>query len=325
MSPPRLAYVGPAHEAPMWLFTALGRVGRFEALCDEHAGGDASRINARWTFDDLATMLREAEPDGVVVATALAVRGRVIKECLAAGAGVIVTGLPAPARDCPRIATLAKLSGRPVLAAPASRFSPAILMARRLAESGKVGRPISMMIRSTRRGSVRDGEDPDAPAPVDQVYEAVDLVHHLVGPLVRTAAMGHPEGALAVAAMTVDGVPVSMVCHSTGPVEVVGLELETRGSDGSCLRVDRDGRLHCGQGARVDAFHGPSLATVDPVVELGYEGLIAEFARCLQADSGRGIIGRVGEIAKVTESILRTTGRRCQARRTTPSARPVAS
>jgi len=308
MATPRLAFVGPAHGASPWLLAAMARVGRFDALCDDHAERDAGRFHARWTFDDVENMLAEAEPDGVVVSASLADRSRIIRQCLSAGAGVLVLGPPGTVRDCTRVATLAKLAARPVLCAPASRFSPATLLAKRLVESGRLGRPISMLIQSTRRGGVREGEDPDAPVPVDQVFEAVDLVHHLVGPLTRSTAVGHLDGVLFATCLTVDGVPVSIACHSSGSVESVGLEYDVRASDGSALRVDRDGRLRCGTGSRIDGSHEPRLATMDPVTELGYEGLLAAFSRCLQSTSG-GVVGRVAEMTKQAESILRDASR----------------
>ncbi|MBN2560070.1 MAG: hypothetical protein JXQ75_03975 [Phycisphaerae bacterium] len=310
MPPVKLAFVGSARDASPWLLSSLARVGTFEAICDEDADGGAARHHARWAFSDLATMLREAEPDGVVLHKPLGDRPRLIKQCLAAGAGVLVAGPPGGAAACKRLASFSKLSGQIILAAPAVRYSPAMLLARRLVESGKLGAPVSMTLQSTRRGSPRvDSEDRGA-VPNDQVFEAVYVVHHLIGPIERAFAMEHEDGALVASAMTVPGVLVSMVFHASGPSEAVGIEVEIHAADGTRLQIDRGLQLLCGNGSRVDAAHRVALGTVEPAIELGYEGLAAEFRRHLEAGrSGSGLLGPVGAATAATEAVLGSAAR----------------
>ncbi len=304
MSAPRFAFVGPTHAVSPWLFSSLAKVGTLEALCGETAERDAARFHARWTFPDLPTLLKEAEPSGVVLVQPQADRLRLVKECLSAAACVLVPGAPGRASACNRLGLFAKLSGRSILSAPAIRFAPSVLLAKRLLDSGKVGAPISLTLRSTCRGAPRLGSDDDGPVPADQVFEAVDLVHHLLGPLRQVSSVAQSDGVLAAVGTSVSSAVVSLVFHASGPAETVGIDLEIRGADGTFLQIDRDGCLLCANGSRVDAAHRSTLSSADPGIELGYDGLAAEFRRlAMSGRLGAGLVGPVGMVAAATEAI----------------------
>lgn len=306
MSHPRFAFVGPTAAVSPHLLAALARVGTLEAVCDDQARRDAERFQARWTFDRLDQLLREAEPDGVVVVRPVSDRSRVIKQCLAAGAGVLVPGSPGGSKVVARIAAYARLTSRPVLAVPAIRYAPAIMMARRLAESGRIDRPLCLSIQSTRRGAANRTLDELGPVSVDQVFEAVFLATELAGPLTRVFAVSHSDGVVVIAAATARQTPVSIVLQSNGPSEAVGVELDLRGADGTRLFVDRGGGLICGNGSRIDAAHRPTLASSDPVQELGYEGLVREFARGLQGQRGLDRAGFLASVVAGTQTALKS-------------------
>jgi predicted dehydrogenase len=305
MTTARFGFVGPMHGVSPWLLAALAKVGTLEAICGDATERDSARFHARWTFPDLATLLRESEPTGVVISQPLTVRPRMIKECLTAGAAVLVIGPPSRASACNRLGLFAKLSGRAILAASVPRFAPAIMLAKRLLDSGKVGVPISLSVHCTHRGAPRHGPEDDGPVPADQLFEGVDLVHFLLGPLAQVSAVAHNDGVLAAIGTTLSSVAVSLVFHASGAAETVGLELEIRGADGTFLHVDRDARLLCANGSRVDGAHRTTLAAADPATELGFDGLAAEFRRL--ATSGRsaaGLIGPVGPVVAATEALL---------------------
>ncbi len=305
MSLPRVAFVGFPRGASRWMLEALGQVCTLEAICGENAEREVARYRARWAFSDLGSLLKEAAPEGVVLDYSIQHRTRLIKECLAAGAGVLITGVPGSASGCGRISTLARLAGRFVLAAPAIRFAPAMCLARRLVDSGKFGEPISMCVRSTRRGSTQSTVDGQGAVDADQIFETVDIAHHLIGPISRVFAISHGDGAMVVTAVTDTGVPVSLVCHGSGAAESVGVEFEIRNADGTRLTLDRDCRLLCRHGSRVDGVHGVGLAVVNPAIELGFEGLIAEFRRYLQSSKpDSGLSGPVRSVTATTEAVL---------------------
>lgn len=304
MSLPRLAFIGPTHTVSPWLLQAVRRHGTLEALCDAHSERDAARFQARWTFTDVDALLREAEPDGVVLGAAQGARHRLIKQCLASGANVLLTSAPCSSGMANRLAILAKLSGRVVQASPAIIHCPAALLARRLLDSGRFGRTISLSLRSTRRGSPRDDFDDHGPVPVDQVFEAVSLIQFLLGPLRLVTAMAHGEGVLMAAGMSVENVPVSISLHASGPAEALGVDVEMRSQDGSILTMDRAGGLICRNGSRVDVCHQPSLAASDPVVELGFDALVSEFVRRSRPGGASGLAGPVLPVLAGAEAIL---------------------
>lgn len=307
----RFALVGSAREASPWLLRSLAKVGTFEAICDPAAEREAGQHDARWVFSELAALLREAEPQGVVIQRPVAERPRLIKECLAAGASALVLGPPGPAASCKRIETLVKLANRVVFAAPPIRFSPTMLLARKLVESGKLGAPISMTLHSVRPAP-SGGPDGDSGAvPIDQVYEAVDLVSQLIGPIRRIQAIDHPEGVLAALAETTAAVPVSMVFHAARTTEAAGLELEIRSAEGTVLRIGRNLELFCGTDSRVEAARSVTIAACDPALELGYEGLVAQFARSMEGGQGGwGSAGAVPEVTMAAEGVLGAAARR---------------
>jgi predicted dehydrogenase len=288
---------------------AIRRQGRFEAaLVLGPDRGPAERA-ARWTFSDTETLLRESEPQGVVLLAPIAERPALVKQCLAAGAAVLVLGSPGPSRGCQRAASLSRLAGRFVLAASPLRFSPAVVLARRLLDSGKFGRPLSMIVRSLWRGGRRAGSEDDGVVPLDQVFEAVDLICHLLGPIESAYSIDHPEGALAAVLASADRVPITLNLHASGSADACGLELELRSTEGGSLVIDRDCRLtSASQGGRVDAAHRPSLPSADPVIELGYDGLLHHFARLVTARGG-GWAGPVQALAAAAEAVLASAAR----------------
>lgn len=314
MNPPRLAFIGSTYSASPWLLHALRRHGTFEAVCDENPRRDPAALQARWTFTELDALLCEAEPDGVVVHLPPQARHGVVKRCLSAGASVLLQGVPCTAARFERLFLIAKLAGQRIFTAPAMRFAPAMLLARRLIESGRFGQPLSIALHSTRRGAPRESLDDQGPVPADQVFEAADLVNFFVGPLFDVTSVAQPEGAILCVGRTQGQVPVSIVLHASGPPETLGIEIELRSLDGTCLRIDRDGGLSCGNGSRVDAHYQPTLVTSDPAVELGFDGLVGEFVR--QLGAGTYGDGATGNILIATEAILTSarTGRRVQVR-----------
>ncbi|MBI5763931.1 MAG: hypothetical protein HZA51_10445 [Planctomycetes bacterium] len=303
MSPVRLAFIGSAKEVSPWLFHAVSRVACLEAVCGPYAESDSATHRARWSFSDLPAMLRETEPDGVIIAGPVSRRASVVKECLAARTAVLVLGNPGAPRELTRIRSLAHLVTRPVLIATPAHHSPAMQLARRLIDSEKIARPISMQLVSTWRRSVNAAGDSAIIHP-DQVFEGVDLVRLLLGPLTRIHGIMHGDGVMLSVGVTDEHVPVSLAFHSGGPVESLGLDIEIRAADGACLRISRDGRLYCGNGTRVDAAHAPSLVASDPVIELGYDAMVKSFVHYITT-SATGLLGHADESTIAADALLR--------------------
>lgn len=296
MSLPKLAFVGTPQAVSPWLMHALRRHAVFEAICGDEPERDAAKYQARWAFTDAESLLREAEPVGVVLSVPVRQRARLARMCVAAGAGVLVAGVPCRSAESRRLSLYAKLAGRCILGASPICYSPAFLLALRLIESGRCGRPVSMTVTSTRRGSPHADVDAAGSIPVDQTLEAVELLHALVGPLQEVCGFEHEDGVLAASGRTQSSAAFSIVLHACGPIEAVGTSVELRASDGTILRLERDCRLWCGNGSRFDAAHLPTLSASDPSVELGFDGLVSEFVRLLRAGQPTGLLGPAAEV-----------------------------
>jgi hypothetical protein len=107
-----------------------------------------------------------------------------------------------------------------------------------------------------------------------------------MGPAREIFARGHPDGALTATVVTDGDVPMSVQVFEHGRPEAAGMSVNLRGVDGTLLTLGSDMRVWCACGARAPTTYTPSLTASDPTVELGYTGLVQEFAR--RASERRG-------------------------------------
>ncbi len=305
MTNTRLAFIGDPSAASPWLLQAVARAGVFEALCHTDASATVS-VPVRWIFSDVAELLREAEPDGVILSVPFPQRATIARQCLASRAAVLLLGPPGPLTAARRLGVLAKLTSRFVLAAPPSRFSPAILLARRLLESGRMPPPIAAKIVAHAPGFVRGDPPNDGPVDMDTVFETMDLLHSLLGPVHRVFALGHEDGALS-ATLSAGSPPriVSLLATANTPSEQVGIEFDLRAADGSHCTLTRSCELDCSTSGRQAARHAVNVTTSDPVVELGYAGLLREFVASIELARGdQGLIGPALSVIAASELVL---------------------
>lgn len=309
MNSPRIAYVGHPDRVSPWLLRAIEQAATFEAICCPGAEDAARKFRARWSFDDLDAMFRETEPDGVVLAVGPADRPAIVKQCLSAGVSVLTPEAPGPSSACTRLATMAKLSGRAVLAASPARYSPAILLARRLIDSGRISMPVLAALHITRRGHAREDETDTGCIPSSLAFEAMDLVHHLFDGVDSVSCMPQEDAAVGMV-RTAGGVAISLVLHANGAADAEGMHLEIRGRDGSRIVVDADGRLLCGNNSRMHAAHRPTRLAADPCVEFGYAGLVDDFCRYLRLSRATpGMPGGVAAAVASAEALLASAGK----------------
>jgi len=304
MNPPRIAFVGRPDLASPLLLRAIEQTATFEALCCPDAEEAARRYHARWSFDDLDAMLRETQPDGIVLSVGPARRPALIKTCLSAGISVLVPDAPGPANGCTRLSSIAKLCGRTILAASPARFAPAILLARRLIDSGRISQPLLGSIHITRRGQAREDETDRGCIPLGLAFEAMDLIHHLFDGVDSISCMPQEDAAVATV-RTAGDVAISLLLQANGAADAEGTTLEVRGRDGTRITIDTDGRLICGNGSRLHATHRPTRIAADPCVEFGYIGMLEEFGRCLKtARSPHGMPGPAAAVTASAEALL---------------------
>src|SRR5262249_6167105 len=149
----------------------------FIALCDTdaaRAARAATEFHARWPFHGIRTLLAEAAPDGVIVASPLSERADVVRRCLAAGASVLPIG--------PCAAPRTGFNKSFCWFAAAARFSPAGLLAQRLIASGKLGEVVSAGLTLVRWRAAKSVADTGWPVSPDTMAEALDWLTALLGP-----------------------------------------------------------------------------------------------------------------------------------------------
>ncbi len=315
----RLALVGDVTDVPSPLLHASAtEAARFEAVCDPSGSQieKAARIcGARWPFDDLEQMLREAEPDAVIIAAPPDQRTQWAKTCLRRRTAVLMLGAPGstPAA-CRTLSRLARQVNRQVMVGVPQRFSPAGVRAQRLLASGRLGPVVAADVVVTwARRLDRDPSGASA-LPFDLVFEAADRLQGLDVVPERVWAVERPNGHLAAIARTADGAVASLGLHHAGPPESAGSRLEARSDEGGLLIIDDDVNLICTVGSQLVARHRPRLGVgADPRVECGYAGMLGAFVTAVRDRQGVpfGLPSATGSVA-LAAAMLRSarTGRR---------------
>jgi len=288
----RLALAGDIRDVPTALLHAIAAESiRFEAICDSDAARAetaARTYGARWPFDDLDQMLREAEPDAVIVAAPLARRSRWSKTCLRSRAAVLILGAPASTvGECRTLLTASRQVNRQVMVGLPQRFSPAFLRGRRILESGRMGPLASLDISMTWPRQATAEEGPEHSVPFDLMFEAADRLRSCGVKPFKVWAVERPYGHLVAMVVGTDGVVGSVALHHTGTPQSAGSRMELRSEDGGLLLVEDDVNLECTVGSQLVGRHHPRFgAGDDPRVERGFTGMIAAFATALRARQG---------------------------------------
>ena len=288
----RLALVGDASGLPASLLHSIAAEDvSFEAIC----GPDPSRVEqaaraygARWPFDDLDQMLREAEPDAVIVAAPIGERTALAKTCLRNKSAVLLLGAPGTTvTECRALGQVARSANRQLMVGLAHRFSPTGTRARRLLESGRLGAAAAMNLTLAWPRRPDESIPEYAPLPFDLVFDAADRLRSCGLDPQRIWAVGRPYGHVSAIVLARDGVVADLALHHTGTPPSAGNRFEWRSEDGGLLVVENDVNLMCTRGSELVARHQPSLGLGDdPRIECGYAGMVSSFVAALRDRQG---------------------------------------
>lgn len=196
--PLRLAVVGAGHiglrHAKLLQHSAACTLA---SLVDPQPGVDvlAHRLGVP-LWRDLATMLRQARPDGVIVATPNALHVEQALQCVAAGVPVLVEKPVADSLDdAHRLGEAVHAAGVPVLVGHHRRHSAILEAARRVIDAGRLGRLVAVTGSATfRKPDAYFGQAPwrcqagGGPILINMIHEVDDL-RALVGDIVEVQAM----------------------------------------------------------------------------------------------------------------------------------------
>lgn len=169
---------------------------RLVAIADPTpAAAELARSAGVPCYPDHLTMLAEAKPQGVVVATPNVTHADITVTCLEAGAAVIVEKPIADTlEDGRRICAASQATGLPVLVGHQRRHNPIMRKAKAIVASGVLGRPVSATVLCTwlkphdyfdvawrkRRGG--------GPILINLIHD-IDLMRHLYGEIESVSAM----------------------------------------------------------------------------------------------------------------------------------------
>jgi predicted dehydrogenase len=146
-------------------------------------------------FADCRSMLAEAKPNAVVVATPNSTHAEIAVDCLEHGAAVLVEKPIADTlADARRICEASRATGLPVLVGHQRRHNPIMRKAKAIVQSGALGRPVTATVMCTWK---KPGDYFDAtwrrragggPILINLIHD-IDLMRHLYGEIESVQAL----------------------------------------------------------------------------------------------------------------------------------------
>ncbi len=288
----RLGLAGNIADLPPALPQAVAAENiRFEAICDPNGSGAETAVRtygARWPFTDLEQMLKESEPDAVILAVSAPQRTGWIKTCLRYRRPVLVLGSPATTvAECRALAKAARAVNRQVMVGLPQRFGPAGQRLRRILESGRLGPLADADVLISRPGSPQTDDNAALALPFDLMFEAADRLLSCGLQPTKIMAVQRTYGHVGAVMTCACGAMASIRVHCSGSSESAGSRLELRSDDGGLLVLEDDVNLDCRVGSQWVARHHPRFGVAaDPRIECGYTGMISAFAGALRQQQG---------------------------------------
>jgi predicted dehydrogenase len=260
MKPIRIALVGCGKVAGIHA-AALAELpeAEFVAACDVNAER-AAAFAAKWRvrpFADLATMLREARPEVVIVGTPHPLHAEAAICAAEAGVHVLVEKpLAASLADCDAMAAAAKKAGVTLGVISQRRFYEPVQRMKRAIDAGKIGTPaLGVFIQYSWRDPAYYASDPwrgkwDAEGGgvlVNQSPHQLDILLWLMGPAVEVsgywANLNHPSVEVddtAVASIRFKNGGLGSIITSLSQKPGIYTKVHIHGSSGASVGVETD-------------------------------------------------------------------------------------
>jgi UDP-N-acetyl-2-amino-2-deoxyglucuronate dehydrogenase len=293
MPPTRVALIGCGKVAQIHA-AALRSLPEAElvACCDalpDRAAAFAAKHNIR-PFTDVATMLREAKVDAVIIGTPHPLHAAPAIQAAAAGVHVLVEKpLAANLADCDAMIAAARQSGVTLGVISQRRFYEPVQRMKRAIDAGKIGKPaLGVFIQYSWREPAYYQSDPwrgkwdteGGGVLVNQSPHQLDILLWLMGPAVEVsgywANVNHPTVEVddtAVASIKFANGGLGSIATSVSQKPGIFTKVHIHGSSGASVGVETD------RGATFIA--GVSSISEPPVTDLwtipGEESQLAEF------------------------------------------------
>ena len=159
------------------------------------AAAELARTLGVTCFPDYRSLLQQARPRGVVVATPNVTHAQITVDCLEQGAAVLVEKpIADTVEDARRICEASRAAGLPVLVGHQRRHNPIMRKAKAIVEAGALGRPVSATVLCTWL-KPRDYFDVawrrqkgGGPILINLIHD-IDLMRHLYGEVESVQAL----------------------------------------------------------------------------------------------------------------------------------------
>lgn len=293
MKPTRIAVVGCGKVAGIHA-AALGTIpeAEFVAACDisaDRAAAFAAKYGAR-PFTDLATMLRDARPDAIIIGTPHPLHAAAAITAAEAGVHVLVEKpLAASLADCDAMLAAARKSGVTLGVISQRRFYEPVQRMKRAIDEGKIGKPaLGVFFQYSWRDAAYYTSDPwrgkwdteGGGVLVNQSPHQLDILLWLMGPATEVsgywANLNHPTVEVddtAVASIRFKNGGVGSIITSLSQKPGIYTKVHIHGSSGASVGVETD------RGATFIA--GVSAIAEPPLTDLwtvpGEENLLSAF------------------------------------------------
>jgi predicted dehydrogenase len=260
MKPIRVALVGCGKVAGIHA-AALASLpeAEFVAACDisaERAGAFASKWCVR-PFTDLATMLREAAPEAVIIGTPHPLHAEAAVRAAEAGAHVLVEKpLAASVADCDAMLAAARKAGVTLGVISQRRFYEPVRRMRHAIDAGKIGAPaLGVFIQYSWRDAAYYASDPwrgkwDAEGGgvlVNQSPHQLDILLWMMGPAAEVsgywANLNHPTVEVddtAVASIRFKNGGLGSIITSLAQKPGIYTKVHIHGASGASVGVETD-------------------------------------------------------------------------------------
>ncbi len=265
MSTPRLAVIGCGRHASRKIYPHLGQVGgQLVGACDldmQKARAIVLRFGGQ-PYADFQTMLKEQQPDGVIVCVGPEGHARLAIELLKAGMPVYTEKPPAPdAAEALKVARVAKDTGLLCMTGFKNRYAAVYHDARQWLWQFPPDDRLALSI-DYASGPYPHTEDPHSrPFLLDFAIHVIDLVGYLFGDVAEVFCSSIDDRAYAVNLSFTCGA-VGTMCLTDGrsfAVPTEHVELTVRG--GHAMTVDNSSRYHIMADGKPTVWREPPVFT----------------------------------------------------------------
>ncbi|SEE56215.1 Gfo/Idh/MocA family protein [Jiangella alba] len=279
----RIGIIGAGGHATHQIYPCLDSLPvRLAAVCDideVKAEHNARRFGADSVYADHSTMLSDASLDAVIVCVGADHHSKLAIDVMEAGLPVWTEKPPAAsAADAAAVLAASRRTGQICMTGFMKRFAPVYRRARSAVASPDFGPPCLLAIDWSFGVAESSWLEMFL---LDFGVHMVDLARYMFGEVTEVFARDHFGVAYAVTLTFANGAVGTLSMTANRGLDITE-EVHLTGSYGNHLTIDRSGRLMRYRGNTVLDYYDRPLALQDSLVDIGYQGELAEFVSAVR-------------------------------------------